>query len=312
MFGLEALDVMIGLVAVYLAFGIACTAIVEAITAWFGIRSRNLEAALKEYFSGNLNQGETFVKAFYAHPLVQALSKGTNGRPSYVPREIVGQVVESLITSKGAGKSLEDAVGSLPDTPDTNRIKGVLTAFVTRAADDAAAFRKQVETHFDDAMDRASGWFKRYTQTVALIASAVLVIGANVDTVEICKSLASGPEARAKIIGIAGEQVKNAKAIEDETKAAAGLDKDALIGAVEHSKRARDAYERTMSEMGFAGLQLGWKEAPWDKGFWWHLTKGVGLLVSIFAVSLGAPFWFDVLQRFMQVRAAGKTKNGKN
>jgi hypothetical protein len=40
-----------------------------------------------------------------------------------------------------------------------------------------------------------------------------------------------------------------------------------------------------------------------------------GLLVSIFAVSLGAPFWFDVLQHFMQVRAAGvsppKTEDGK-
>jgi hypothetical protein len=36
------------------------------------------------------------------------------------------------------------------------------------------------------------------------------------------------------------------------------------------------------------------------------VTKAGGLLVSIFAVSLGAPFWFDVLQRFMRVRAAGK------
>ena len=81
MFGLEMLDVLIGLVTVYLAFGMACTAIVEAISAWLNVRSKNLEAALNEVFAGMYKQDETFVKAFYNHPHVQALSKGTDGRP---------------------------------------------------------------------------------------------------------------------------------------------------------------------------------------------------------------------------------------
>jgi hypothetical protein len=41
------------------------------------------------------------------------------------------------------------------------------------------------------------------------------------------------------------------------------------------------------------------------------VTRAGGLLVSIFAVSLGAPFWLDVLQRFMRVRAAGKAPGEK-
>ena len=33
--------------------------------------------------------------------------------------------------------------------------------------------------------------------------------------------------------------------------------------------------------------------------------KIVGLLVSVLAVSLGTPFWFEILQRFMQLRSSG-------
>jgi hypothetical protein len=55
--------------------------------------------------------------------------------------------------------------------------------------------------------------------------------------------------------------------------------------------------------MELAGLPLGWKDYPKTLGEW--VTKGAGLIVSILAVSLGGPFWFDVLQWFMQLRATG-------
>src|SRR5262245_27875531 len=106
MFGLETLDVLIGLITVYLAFGIACTAIVETVAAWLSLRSRNLEAALKEFLAGDLTVNQKFVDAFYRHPLVDALSQGDNGRPSYILAEVVSEVVEALITANAAGASL--------------------------------------------------------------------------------------------------------------------------------------------------------------------------------------------------------------
>jgi hypothetical protein len=133
MFGLEMLDVLIGLMTVYLTFGMACTAIVEAVAAWFSVRSSNLEAALTEFLAGDLKQAQPFVDAFYDHPLVQALSKGKDGRPSYIPPETVGQVVEALVTANGAVKSLTEAVNALPGATETNRIKGLLNVFVTQA-----------------------------------------------------------------------------------------------------------------------------------------------------------------------------------
>ena len=37
------------------------------------------------------------------------------------------------------------------------------------------------------------------------------------------------------------------------------------------------------------------------------LAKLLGLLITAFAVSLGAPFWFDTLNKFMNIRSAGSS-----
>ena len=307
MFGLEMLDVLIGLVTVYLAFGMACTAIVEATSAWLNVRSKKLEEALNEVFAGTYKQDETFVKAFYNHPLIHALSKGIDGRPSYIPSQIVGQVVESLVTANVAVKSLTAAVNSLPDTPETNRIKVVLITFVTQANEDATAFRKSVETYFDAAMDRTSGWFKRYAQNVAIVVSAVLVIGANVDTISLVTSLAANPAARVKMVEIAEQRLKETKNTDNKVRAAA--QESECEKSKNQYEAAQKVFDRAASNMESAGLQVGWKDFP--KTFGAIFLKVVGLLVSILAVSLGAPFWFDVLQKFMQVRAAGATPDEK-
>ncbi|MDG4597514.1 MAG: hypothetical protein P9F75_17820 [Candidatus Contendobacter sp.] len=218
MFGLEALDVLIGLATVYLAFGVACTAVVEAVSAWSNVRSSTLEAALKEFLAGDCKQNqrtEPFVTAFYNHPLVQALTKDKDGRPSYIPPQIVGQVVEALVTANGTATSLAESVQSLPD----GRIKSLLEFFVAQAGEDAAKFRKAVEDHFNAAMDRASGCFKRFTQYAALVISAVLVIAANVDTITIANSLASDPAARAKMVEVAQQHLTTAQITENLVKA---------------------------------------------------------------------------------------------
>ena len=317
MFGLETLDVLIGLITVYLTFGIACTAIVETVAACLSLRSSTLEAGLKEFLAGDLTVNKKFVDAFYEHPLVQTLSKGDNGRPSYIPPEVVGQVVEALITANAAGASLANAVEALPETSTGNRIKALLKMFATRVGEDSVAFRKVVETHFDAVMDRASGWFKRRQQTIALIASAVLVLGANVDTVALAISLASSPAARERVVEIAEERLREAQTIENtlaeqvRASKAEGTSTEVQVtqqseNALKHAKQqageAFTALDQAKSELQSAGLAIGWK--AWPAGNQW-LAKIAGLLVSIFAVSLGAPFWFDLLQGFMQVRAAG-------
>ena len=54
-----------------------------------------------------------------------------------------------------------------------------------------------------------------------------------------------------------------------------------------------------------AGLPLGWSKARWDYRGLDLLMKFVGLLISIGAAALGAPFWYKLLDRVGSLRNAG-------
>jgi hypothetical protein len=48
-----------------------------------------------------------------------------------------------------------------------------------------------------------------------------------------------------------------------------------------------------------------WESLDWQNSIGWLLWKIVGLAISVFAVSLGAPFWFDMLKQISNIRASG-------
>lgn len=288
MFGLETLDILIGMMTVYFMFGIACTAIVEAISAWTRIRSQNLDVALNEFLSGDLSQNQQFITQFFEHPLIQSLSKGNQGRPSYIPPDIFAQVVEALVVSKSAMATLSAGVNAMPGNAKNNRIKGILETVVAQTGNNAATFRNAVAKQFDAVMDRASGWYKRKMQTITLIVATVLVLGGNIDSLNLATVLASNPDVREKMVAIAQQEVNEAKnQAQDKERIAI----------------AKGKYNHAIDVMQSAGFELGWK--GWPQGVAEWLAKVVGLLVTIFAVSLGGPFWFDILQRIMQVRSTG-------
>lgn len=311
MFGIESLDVMIGIITVYLIFALACTAIVEVLTSLSNVRSKNLEVALREFLHGNLANGTEFIDAFFAHPLIQTLSVGVDGRPSYITPEIVGQVVADLIKTSNGATTLQQAASNLPGTIFDNRIKGIITLFQSEAGENIAAFRHQIAHHYDAAMDRASGWYKRKTQAITFAVATVLVLAANVDTLSLANSLSSNPEARARMVELAQRQVD--AAARPDTPAANTNEQntaDPVKNTAEKAEQAAENLARANADLTSAGIQLGWKEAPKCAGE--YLGKLFGLLISILAISLGAPFWFDMLSRVMQVRAAGASPRDKN
>ena len=176
----------------------------------------------------------------------------------------------------------------MPGNAKNNRIKGILETVVAQTGNNAATFRNAVAKQFDAVMDRASGWYKRKMQTITLIVATVLVLGGNIDSLNLATVLASNPDVREKMVAIAQQEVNEAKnQAQDKERIAI----------------AKGKYNHAIDVMQSAGFELGWK--GWPQGVAEWLAKVVGLLVTIFAVSLGGPFWFDILQRVMQVRSTG-------
>src|SRR5262245_20232391 len=101
MFGLQILDIAIGLIFVYLVLSLICTTVSELLAGLFNRRSRNLFMGIRRLLEdetvrlGNPKdaadeKGKGLVDLFYAHPLIKALSgRQTQGeaktKPSYIP-----------------------------------------------------------------------------------------------------------------------------------------------------------------------------------------------------------------------------------
>lgn len=111
------------------------------------------------------------------------------------------------------------------------------------------------------------------------------------------------------------------KACEEPTSAACQRAKD-LDDACKVEDSARCKYAINQQQLESLGLPIGWDEKSdskrnftgwiskdgggglWDQ-FKWHW---LGWLLTALAISLGAPFWFDLLNRFIAIRSAVKPK----
>ena len=315
LFNSTVLDVAIGLILIYFLLSIICTAINEWIAALLKLRSRSLRSGIRQLLGSQTLQkqpgakeenspgasNQLLVYAFYRHPLIKGMTN--RGRhPSYLPARIFATTVIDLVTLKYAGgatfANLDSGIKALPD----GEVKTSLLALLQQANGEIEALRKAIEGWFDDAMDRVSGWYKRRIQLVTLLVAIALVILSNADTVQISRKLWGDPVLRAAL-------VDEAKARSQEPQPAATIeypDEDDPTSP-KVTKVERDPLSG--HERDLLGQLLGWRGTLAGDGRYASLwfERIIGWLLTIFAISLGAPFWFDILNKFMNLRLAGKS-----
>jgi hypothetical protein len=305
--GNAALDVLIGLFFLYFLLSLVCSAINEGIAAAFRLRSKYLEKGLRKVLEGQDN-----LDAFFANPRVQALVKPPGRfirlkrRPSYLSsRTFALTLLDTFAPPQNAAHS-HDLIGR---TKKALGHEGEATpgggppAIVRRMLQDALdedrehidRFRKSVERSFDEVMDRVSGWYKRRVQLILFIVAIALTAVMNADSFSIAQRLWKDPALRGAVVAQASQVVKNGKAD---------------CAQVDEQTPKTDAAANCVAEVKNLGLPLGWSDATSPHDFWSLLGKILGLLVTGFALSLGAPFWFDLLSKVSNLRGAGPAAPG--
>jgi len=301
MFGSTILDVAIGMVFVYLLISLICSSLNELIEAKLKYRAKDLEKGIT-----NLLGDSGLVQRLYAHPLVKALYK-QGDKPSYIPSQTFSLALWNLATYAQEGKDaavavtrslpeIRKAVAGLPDEGGLKDLKVSLLTLMDEAGNDLDRARKNVERWYDDAMDRASGWYKRRTQWILLVLGLAFAAALNIDSLKIADQLYLDTPKREAIVSAAQGYAAAAKT--------AGTMQDAGV-------------EANYSKIKKLGFPLGWsqeefprkdKQGNVDYAGWVSaiVLKLLGLLATALAVSLGAPFWFDVLNKFMVVRSTIK------
>jgi hypothetical protein len=90
-------------------------------------------------------------KQFCSHPLIQALSKGAKGMPSYIPTELFATTILDLIKTGKLDPSGSQGgdVGSLIDKIQNDDLKRALKALWDDAAQKEEAFKEGLKSWFN-------------------------------------------------------------------------------------------------------------------------------------------------------------------
>jgi hypothetical protein len=321
MFGLQILDIAIGLIFVYLLLALICTTVSELLAGLLNRRSRNLfigirglledeSVRLKNPQSPNDPKGKGLVDLFYTHPLIKALhgrqmwGEGKS-KPSYIPSRTFALALLDIIGPANPDKdrNIDDIRAAIKALPDDSDVKRTLLILLDEAKSDLGKLHESIETWFNNAMDRASGWYKRRTQEIVFVIAVVLTSAVNADTIQIAKTLANDAALREALVAQAQEFSKNPP---QASQGPGGQSQGASAAGAAQSA-AETIKEDTMTLQNL-GLKLGWQDESQARINW--VNKIFGLLLTALAVSMGAPFWFDTLNRIIAVRATGKPPKG--
>lgn len=276
MFGLTVLDVAIGLIFIYLIFSLICTAVREMLASMTNARMRNLAQGIKNLLG-------TKADDFYSHGLIKSLyEKGR--KPSYIPQATFALATVEVLAEGNANDfaAVRAAINALPD----KTVKQALLALADAANNDIAVFRKNLEQWFNESMERVGAWYKRKTQWVLLLIALIVAGAANVDTIAISTALSRDKAMRDGLVAQAQAYVKANPN---------GPPQQSVQQAVDSAQK-----------LGQIGIPIGWNAKTRDELLGQvNMSKIVGLLLSAFALSLGAPFWFDMLNKVITIRSAG-------
>jgi hypothetical protein len=211
------------------------------------------------------------------------------------------------------------------------------------AQGDIQKFTHYIEKWFDETMDRTTGWYKKHTQLVLLIIGSFLAVIFNLDAIAVAKKLSTNPALREQMVKHAevfvaahpnleaelkNQKLENQKLLSDtnpknnilKTKAELDTLNRLADSAYKKNKATRDTLiakanrllqndiKQTNELLGVGLNHLNWDICKHPLAIFFNI---IGWAITALAISVGAPFWFDMLNKVMQLRSSVAGFSGK-
>jgi len=352
MFGLESLDVVIGLFFVYLLLSLICVALNEVIAHFLHLRGKMLRDAIyqlllttatrpdraevaKSYGNELMNKkytatGYELAAKLYAHPLVAGMKERFSLRifnffrrkglpPSYIPSKTFVTALLDVVRRNGLEKdaALPPIAGLTMLGPklekDFGPVGQVLRLLAEQAEGNLERFEASLESWFNESMDRLGAAYKRRVQLVGMLVAVVVAVSVNANTLTIVRTLSTNSTLRAALVGLATQAAADSS---NRGMPAVTPNRDSAFTRLTNLTRELDSLNvlglpigypplsartdslRAQSTMTFASAMFKERYPDVKKGW-------LGLLITSFAITLGAPFWFDLLNRAVSLRSSG-------
>ncbi|WP_343693876.1 hypothetical protein [Chitinophaga sp.] len=229
------LNVVIGLVFIFLLYSLLATSLQETAATIFHFRARTLYQGIKSMLTNTVQSNgwlmdllkylgvglwvriwdrvkysavprptASLYARFYDHPIIK--NYGQNlifKKPSYLSSENFVTILLETIKNLDPQAANNEAItlSTLQPIIATNPLieeetRQILLLHLNEAAGDLDVFKFRLAKWYNDTMDRVSGWYKRNSQFRLLAMGVLLAITLNIDTIEISNFLSHNEKAR--------------------------------------------------------------------------------------------------------------------
>ncbi len=339
------IDIALSLIFIYLVLSLVVSAVNELISMWLRKRPAMLAKSILSLIDDGGLRGAFYKAGALvnpgraAHGADQAswtgpaaaglgwqwsylLRNQTGGHPSFIDGAtfaraltvgVLKKTAEGQMPSQYVFTDVEAAVKALEGKA---QIYEVLQGALSNSRGTLEGFEAELKAWYDRSQNRLTGEYARWAKSLTLVMGALLVIFTNTDTVRIAGELRVNEAARTALVERA------LGAVDPESGMAINVNcrpKDAEEGEQLDEVQRMAATETCLRGQVKLFDAIGPKIIGWDGDplavaladpLKWtsagHVgNKLLGLLITICAISLGAPFWFDVLSKVVNIRAAG-------
>jgi len=298
---LRTLDILIGGITVLLVFSMAVTVITQVANALLGRKGGYLKAGLATLLQHlgipAKSYAQEIADRILKHPMI---ANARGGLGEVIHREEFTTLLLDLASGQGSASLSSDALKALQNALQANGISdpgktlqnvramalqleasspGLASHARSALAilrEGASDFVARINFWFDQTIVRVSDRFTAHTHLVTLGIAVVVVIVVQLDIIAVLNRLSIDEQFRDSVVSSAAKQVSNSTAQVDEKQ-----------------------YYGLLSTAGLITLPLNnnWVAQLRDS------RKYPGMAISILLISLGAPFWYNILKDLLKLRS---------
>ncbi len=292
------------------------------------------------YVTLSVAKNDTLAARFYGLESIKALMDRRR-LPTYIGADAFVTGVMALVHTDLPVAGDDPDYGAAARADQTgSRLASIIKELFPGKPVGRGELEKRLRAYYKDATDRIVGWYARETQIWLVAVGFLTAVIFNVNVIAITAELAGNATLRERLANAAASDQEIAKLAATLAEQDDGASEDAR----DYIRLKRRQISEIEQEVSALGLPIGYcsapspdrgvsgaapaqeppvllppaptlsltaaPPAPGDCGFFAQLAKPAsyfGWLLTAIAISLGAPFWFDLLSKLVAIRRVGKT-----
>ncbi|MCA6363866.1 MAG: hypothetical protein IM638_12575 [Bacteroidetes bacterium] len=309
------IELGISFLFILLLLSVATSAINEIIVYLFKLRSKFLVNGITSLL-GNTSAGNTLLDKIYSHPQVKSLISAKGRKPSHIPTSVFSIALTDAVNSTlpaqesqtsgtetaetNAFEQFNKAVTAMPEG-DTKLILQNLAQF----SDNGEQLIENIGKWFDQYMLSVSIWYKQRIQRMLFFIGLGIAVFSNTDTFSLLEELQHDNMLASQITKAANQFIAS---------------HDSMANHPDSLGKMISQVDNTFTQLDIFDLPIGWEKPNADvhhnlsdyindNDLSW--TTPFGWVVTALLLSMGSPFWFQLLKKLVNFRKEIKETAGE-